>query len=170
MTALLQLFIDLCLLRNVPQNLPNSPFLMLLLAGGYLTAGLGVSLHEQPFGLALLTSAVDTGLLAALAGISLWILNKPARFIQTFTALAGTGIIFTLMGWPLIAWLQTLPEGEPSNLFLLLLGLIIWNIVVIGHILRHALDMVMWAASTIALFYIYLSIRVMSALYIAGSS
>ena len=169
MTALLKLFINLCRLRGAPQDLPASRFLMMLVASGYLAVGLGVSLHEQPPGLALLSAIVDTGLLAALAWVSLWILGKTPRFTQTFTALAGTGILFGLMGWPLIAWLQTLPEGEPSNLFLPLLGLIIWNIVVIGHILRHALDMVMWASSGIALFYIYLSIRVMSALYIAGN-
>ena len=169
MSALLQIFIDLCRLRGGPQDLPASRFLMLFSAAAYLLVSLGVSLHEQPPGLALLSAMVDTGLLAALAGVSLWILNKTPRFTQTFTALAGTGTLFGLMGWPLIAWLQTLPEGEPSNLFLLLLGLIIWNIVVIGHILRHALDMVMWASSTIAMFYIYLSIRVMSALYIAGA-
>ncbi len=169
MTALLTLFIDLCRLRSAPQDLPASRFLMLLTTGSYLAVSMAVSLHEQPLGLAALSAIVDTGLLAALAGVSLWILNKTPRFIQTFTALTGTGTLFGLMGWQLIAWLQTLPEGEPSNLFLLLLGLILWNIVVIGHILRHALDMMMWASSTIALFYIYLSIRVMSALYIAGS-
>ncbi len=35
--------------------------------------------------------------------------------------------------------------------------------------LHHALGIMMWAASGVALFYRYLSIRAMSALYIAGA-
>ncbi len=169
MTTLLLLFIDLCRLRRGPQDVPASRFLMMLTAGGYFVIGLAVSLLEQPPGLAILSAAVDTLMLAALAWLSLWIIGKTARFTQTYTALAGTGILFGLMGWPLVAFLQGLPQGQGSSLSLLLLGLVIWNIVVIGHILRHALGLMMWAASGLALFYVYLSIRVMSALYIAGT-
>jgi hypothetical protein len=104
-----------------------------------------------------------------LAFVSLWITGHTERFAQTFTALTGTGVLFNLMGLPLIGLLQQVPEGETSNLSLFLFFLIIWNIVVIGHILRHALDMAMWLASGVALLYVYTSIRVMSALYIAGS-
>jgi len=169
MTALLLLFIDLCRLRRGPQDLPASRFLMTLAAAGYFVIGLAISLLEQSLGLAILSAAVDTLMLAALAWLSLWIIGKTVRFTQTYTALAGTGILFSLMGWPLIAFLQGLPQGQGSSLSLLLLGLVIWNIVVIGHILRHALGLMMWAASGLALFYMYLSIRVMSALYIAGT-
>ncbi|HHH48648.1 MAG TPA: hypothetical protein ENK51_07165 [Gammaproteobacteria bacterium] len=169
MTTLLLLFIDLCRLRRGPQDVPASRFLMMLTAGGYFVIGLAVSLLEQPPGLAILSAAVDTLMLAALAWLSLWIIGKTARFTQTYTALAGIGILFGLMGWPLVAFLQGLPQGQGSSLSLLLLGLVIWNIVVIGHILRHALGLMMWAASGLALFYVYLSIRVMSALYIAGT-
>jgi len=144
MTALLQLFINLCRLRSTPQDLPTSHFLMMLTAAGYFLVGLAVSLLEP----------VDTLMLAALAWLSLWIIGKTPRFTQTYTALAGTGVLFGLLGWPLITFLQGLPEGQGSSLSLLLLGLIIWNIMVIGHILRHALGIMM---------------RVMSALYIAGT-
>jgi len=169
MTALLQLFIDLCRLRRGPQDLPASRFLMMLSAAGYFVIGMAVSLLEQSLGLAMLSAAVDTVMLAALAWLGLWITGKTTRFTQTYTALTGTGVLFGLLGWPLIAFLQGLPEGQGSSLSLLLLGLVVWNIAVIGHILRHALDLMMWAATGVALFYMYLSIRVMSALYIAGS-
>ncbi len=169
MSPLLRYFIDLCRLRAAPQDLPYSRPLMWLTLASYFIVGLGVSLVEQPAGPALVSALVDTALLTALAWVSLWILGKTRRFVQTLSALAGSGTLFGLMGWPLIALLQHVPAGEPTSLSLLLLGLIVWNIVVIGHILRHALDMAMWASSGIALFYVYLSIRVMSALYIAGN-
>jgi len=169
MTALLRYFIDLCRLRAAPQDLPCSRPLMLLSLGSYFGIALGVSLVEQPAGPALVAALVDTTLLSALAWLSLWVVGKTPRFTQTLTALAGSGSLFGLLGWPLIALLQHVPQGEPTSLSLPLLGLIIWNIVVIGHILRHALEMAMWVASGIALFYVYVSIRVMSALYIAGN-
>jgi hypothetical protein len=169
MTRLLSLFAHLCLLRAAPQQLPHSSFLMLLALGGYFLVGLSISLMQQDLGPALLSSAVDLGLLVGLARLALWITNKGARAVQTVTALAGTGTLFELMAWPLITLLQTSTQGTSSGLSLLLLLLIVWNIVVIGHILRHALDLAMWLASGIALFYIYTSMRVMSALYIAGS-
>ncbi len=169
MTALLQLFIDLCRLRRGPQDLPVSRFLMMFTAASYFAIGLAVSLLEQSLGLAILSAALDTLMLATLAWLSLRVIGKTPRFTQTYTALAGTGILFGLMGWPLIAWLQGIPEGQGGSLSLLLLGLVIWNIMAIGYILRHALGIMMWAASGVALFYMYLSIRVMSALYIAGT-
>ncbi len=169
MTTLLLLFINICRLRGTPQDLPGSRFLLILTTTGYFAIGLAVSLLELSLGLAILSAMVDTLMLAALAWFSLWITGKTPRFTQTYTALAGTGVLFGLVGWPLITFLQGLPEGQSSSLPLLLLGLVIWNIMVIGHILRHALGIMMWAASGLALFYMYLSICVMSALYLAGS-
>jgi hypothetical protein len=169
MLKLLMFFVDLCRLRSAPQDLPHSLPLLSVTTLVYAFMGFTVSSLEQSFGYALFATLVDVALFAALAFVSLWITGHTERFIQTFTALTGTGALFNLMGLPLIAMLQQVPEGEPSNLSLLLLGLIIWNIVVIGHILRHALNMVMWLASGVALLYVYTSIRVMSALYIAGT-
>ncbi len=169
MTTLLLLFIDLCRLRSTPQDLPCSHFLMMLTAASYFAIGLAMSLLELPLGMAILSATVDTLMLAALAWFSLWITGKTPRFTQTYTALAGIGILFGLVAWPLLTFLQGLPEGQSSSLPLLLLGLVIWNIMVIGHILHRALGITMWAASGVALFYMYLSLRVMSTLYIAGT-
>lgn len=169
MTSILMSFVNLCRLRAAPQELPYSTWLMGAALFCYFLIGLGIALAEQTFGPALLTSCVDVGLLVGLARLALWITNHGARTVQTVTALAGTGTLFELMAWPLIAALQAVAEGTPSTLSFLLLVLIVWNIVVIGHILRHALDITLWIASGIALLYVYTSMRVMSALYIAGT-
>ncbi len=170
MTTLLLLFIDICRLRGTPQDLPGSRFLLILTTSGYFAIGLVISLLALPLGLAILSAMVDTLILVALAWFSLWITGKTPRFTQTCTALTGTGVLFGLVGWPLITFLQGLPEGQNNSLpLLLLLGLVIWNIMVIGHILRHALGIMMWAASGLALLYMYLSIRIMNALHLTGS-
>lgn len=169
MTSILACLINLCRLRAAPQDLPYSALLMVVTMSCYFLVGLGVSLAEQKFGPALLTSLVDLALLVGLARLSLWITNHGTRAVQTITALAGTGTLFELMAWPLIISLQAMGDQPSSMLSLLLLALIVWNIVVIGHILRHALDLAMWVASGVALLYIYTSMRVMSALYVAGT-
>ena len=170
MTSILLSFINLCRLRAAPQDLPYSILLMGATLVCYFLAGLGIASSEQAFGPALLTSVVDVVLLVGLARLALWITNHGARAMQTVTALAGTGTLFELLAWPLIATMQGVTAGAPSTtLSFLLLALIVWNIVVIGHILRHALDMTMWIACGIALLYVYTSMRVMSALYIAGT-
>lgn len=170
MNALLILIINIMRLRAAPQDLPHSWFLMLLSVGAYLLMGLVISLLDQAFGLALLSAGVDTVLLIGLAYLALWIRNFQYRAVQTITAFAATGTVFEIIGWPLVTYLQQTSADNPSSLSILLLVLIIWNITVIGHILRHAIEVPMWVGTGVALLYIYTSIRVMVALQIAGTA
>ncbi|MCF6255356.1 MAG: hypothetical protein L3J98_06025 [Gammaproteobacteria bacterium] len=168
MNALIILIFNIMRLRAAPQDLPHSRFLMLLCIGAYLLMGLVIAALDQTFGLALLSAGIDTLLLIGLAWLALWIRGYQGRIIQTVTAFAATGTLFAFMGWPLVAYLQQTSADDPSSLSILLLVLVIWNISVIGHILRHAVDVPMWIGTGIALLYIYTSIRVMVALQIAG--
>ena len=168
MFSLLRIFIDLCRFRSAPQDLPYSKFLMSLCVGCYFIVGFIVAVADQPFGQSIIITSADTGLLVGLAYLGLWVRDSIPRATQTITALAGTGALFELVGWPLVTYLQNLQEGETSGLALLLPGLVIWNIAVIGNILKHALEIPMWIGTGIALLYIYTAIRVMSVLYVAG--
>jgi hypothetical protein len=170
MNALLILIFNIMRLRAAPQDLPHSWFLMLLSVGAYLLMGLVISLLDQGFGLALLSASIDTLLLIGLAYLALWIRNFQARAVQTITAFAATGTVFEIIGWPVVTYLQQTSADNPSSLSLVLLALIIWNITVIGHILRHAIEVPMWIGTGVALLYIYTSIRVMVALQIAGTA
>lgn len=170
MSSLLRIFFDLCRFRSAPQDLPYSKFLMALCVACYFLVGFAIALAEQPLGQSIITASADAGLMVGLAYLGLWVRDFMPRVTQTITALAGTGTLFELIGWPLVTFLQTLEEGETSSLSLLLLGLVIWNIAVIGNILKHALEIPMWIGTGIALLYIYTSIRVMSVLYVAGSA
>ncbi len=168
MNALVIQIFNIMRLRAAPQDLPHSRFLMLLCISSYLLMGLVIASLDQTFALALLSAGVSTVLLVGLAWLALWIRGFQGRVIQTVTAFAATGTLFELMGWPLVAYLHQVSADDPSSLSLLVQALIIWNIGVVGHILRHAVDVAMWVGVGIALLYIHTSIRVMIALQIAG--
>jgi hypothetical protein len=168
MNSLILLILNIMRLRAAPQELPHSRFLMLAFIGTYLLMGVVISLLDQGIGLALLSAGVDTGLLIGLAYLALWVRGYQGRTMQTVTALVTTGTLFEIISLPLVAYLQQASADNPSNLSILLLLLIIWNIAVIGHILRHAIDVVLWLGIGISLLYVYTSMRVMVALHVAG--
>ena len=168
MHALITLFVDLCLLRAKPQDLPSSKFLMLLCIGCYLLLGFALSIQEQGFSMAALTAMTDTGLLVGLIYLGLSIKNSLPRSLQTITALTGTGALFEFVSWPLVSFLQTLGESEGSSLWMILLALVLWNVTVIGNILRHAIEVPLWVGISIALLYIYISLQVMAVLFALG--
>jgi hypothetical protein len=64
-------------------------------------------------------------------------LHKLKRFNQTGSALLLIELLFTLLALPLVSWYQRTASTESG---LLMLILIFWNIVVIGHILRHSFE------------------------------
>lgn len=166
MNALALIFINLCRLRAGPQDLPYSPLLLGLSILGYALVGLGVALLDQALNWALISTGVDTLLLLGLAWLGLWVRERLPRAVQTMTALTGTGMLFGLMGWPVIGWLQRMGDNPSSLLALILFLLIIWNIAVIGNILRHALDLPLWLGAGVALLYVYTTLRVMSILHL----
>lgn len=169
MIAIFQYFFELCRFRANPQDLPSSVVLKYFSIATYMVVGLAVTLLSQPMGQALVSVIIDTMMLVGLAWAGLWVRNFTDRTTQTVTALAGTGTIIGLIGLPVMAWLHNSPEGQATLASLMLLLLVVWNVAVIGHILRHALSLPFWAGIGISVFYIYTSIRVMSALFIAGS-
>lgn len=168
MPTLIKLFFDICLLRANPEDLPYSKVLQNLSILGYALVGLVISIMGQSFGNAALAAVVDTGLLVGLAYASLWIRSFLRRSTQTITALAGTGVIFSIVSFPIMVWLQGITNDQPSTVSLLLLILITWNVAVIGHILKSALSIPFWAGIGIAIMYVYTSLRVMSILFISG--
>ena len=86
MHAVVDPFIQICLLRRGPQDLPTSGILLAIaLTAHTVMAMLFFAIYEG-VARALLSGALDTTLLAVLTGILLFIQRKSARFVQTLTA------------------------------------------------------------------------------------
>ncbi len=168
--SLLKRFYEICLLRAGPQDLPASRFLLALTLVIYLAMGTLLSSLNLAWWQALLLVAVDTAILGGLAFMLLWVRQLPERFVQVFSALLGTGAFFELLALPLLFWqqqsvgaFQGAPEDAGMGVFVSALVLwlcLFWNLIVIGHILRHALSTLMPVGVALAVAYMFISISV----------
>jgi len=138
----LAIFINICRLRQGPQDLPTSLPLLQFTLLLYTLSSIALSLIEIPLKGAVLSSLLDVGLLVGIIGSLLYSTNYGARLPQTLTALAGTGFFFGLISHPLFYWLR---QADAQNLSIdlplfLLLVVVTWNLAVYAHVIRNALE------------------------------
>ena len=158
MNALFNLFLDICLFRKGPQDVPSSAALLKMCLLGYGLSGVLVLLISTPAPLALLQILLDMVLLSGLLYLALIAYRHPKRFEQTLSALTGTGTLMGLLALPLIVWLAHQDPSDDTQLpSLLTLLLMVWSIAIITHILRHALNTSIWIRALYALGYTFLS-------------
>ena len=173
MKVLILRFIDICLLRAGPQDLPASSVLLMLTLIAYCSAGLLLSLVNTGLANAILLVVVDVLLLAGLAYLILWIRLLTVRFMQALTALAGSGAILEFSIWPVVYWqqLSTATDGPGLLIASLLLWIwLFWNIAVVGHILRHTLSTTFFNGALLSLLYMFISISVIRTLFYSSTA
>jgi len=161
---LLNFFIDLCMLRRAPQDLPASQSLFTLVLALNALAGflLGVQTWAGP-GVAIAATVVDIAVLLGLLRLALQVRGMVARFAQSATALLGAGTLFTLLAMPLQPLLDT-PDGMEIGAVLYLL-LLAWVQLVYGHVLRHALNISLVSGIGLSLLYTFTSAVVIELLF-----
>ncbi len=155
-------FIEICLLRRAPNQIPASTLLLRLAVAGYLLTGLLIALPGLSPGEGLLSTALDFVLLFGLTGLGLYLAGRRERITQTLTALAGAGTVVNLLALPVVLWLQTSSEAPLPSLLLLLLT--IWSIAILGHILRHAFSILFAFGILLAIGYYWLLLGLLSLL------
>jgi len=150
LSKLLHYFWQLCLLRSTPQALPASvPLFYLLLL---VNAVLGVLFYWQSElqpGLILLEMGSEYLFQFGMLFIALYLLGKQARFIQTANALLGANTLLALLALP---FLLMVPSARLELIAaLVFLFLIVWGVIVGGHILRHSFDISPYAGILLSL-------------------
>lgn len=168
---LFNLFVDICLLRAGPQDLPGSGFLLLLtVLLSLLTGTLVIVGTFGTLGAALAAQMLDILLLLGLLRLLLQLTGKSARYQQTASALFGSGVLINLVTMPL----QLLYSGDPSGpalgemgtLFYLII--IVWALVIVGHIIRHALEIRLAAGIMLSLGYFLIANYIIQTLFTAA--
>ena len=166
MSRLLTIWLDICLLRAGPQDLPASRVLLGLTLTSYLLVSTLLSLPGYPVFTSLQIAAADLVLLVLFAVSMLYLTGRAARFNQTLSALAGTGTLLGLLGLPLVHALYRAQDAEQVSLPVLLfwLLLMVWNLLVMAHIIRHALSIILPIAVAIAVLYTLVAMQLITAL------
>lgn len=139
---LAKLFWNICLFRRGPQDVPSTDALTAVLL--LLTAAVGTLIVyiNYPLATALRAGVVDSVSVWVTTAALLALFRRPRRIRQTFCAIAGSGLVISLLALPLIYWGDLAGETNPDALApsLLLTLLIFWNIAINAHVYRHALD------------------------------
>jgi len=171
MLLIIKLFWDICLLRANAEDIPASRVLTIFTVFIYFMMSLGITLImvDNKLAKAMLTVIVGLIMMIGFALAGLWVRSFMNRSMQTVTALAGSGIIFNLISWPLILLSSRYPAEQLMFSRYLLLLLLFWNIAVIGHILRNALSIPFWAGVGISILYVFTYLRVITVFLAAGS-
>lgn len=172
MLRLITVWLDICLLRAGPQELPASRVLLWLSLAVYSLVSFFLSQASYPAGIALQMAGMDLALLVVFAVAPLYLLNKSARIGQTLTALAGSGALLGLIALPVI---QILADGQDTSevppfaalLWLLLFG---WSLLVMAHIMRHALSITFPAGLGVAILYMLVAMQLIGAVFPAETN
>ncbi len=158
MLSLIRFFAQLCLLRARPQDLPASQSLLGMVA--IVNVIIGTILVAPALGnpiAAFFASLMDTVILGAFVFLVLKFRNHPERFIQTAASAIGVSAVISALSLPLQWMLPVGPEGAAvpaaESASLMLLILIVWLQVALGHVLRHAIDVSLMLGIALAFLY-----------------
>lgn len=170
--SVLQKLLSLLVLKSAPQDLPYSLQLMLRLVLAYILSGIAVlqtTLNPDD-----LFSGLFLGLLIQYVFIYsvLKALDKSERFVQTFSAMLGIGVLFNLLSWPVFSVLsdETTQDVMKSSMSLMFLLIISWEVLVKAHIFKHALEMRMASALAISFSLFFISIALSQLLFPGNGS
>ncbi len=163
-------FFDICRLIKGPQDIPESKNLLTICVVVYGFLSILLASLSQPTDKAILAGILEVALIMIFSLALLQARGKSSRWTQTVTALVGTGIIISIIAFPVyiligVGELNELESSTRQSLGLLLLAsLACWNIVIMGHILRHALEVNFMFAVILAITYIWIIFSFTSAI------
>ena len=154
---MLKTFINICLLKEGPEDLPHSYVLLgIVILLGFLISILIGSI-DQNIKVAGLASIL--GLFFTFVFSKLLLINKPERFLQTFTAMIGVDAIISVVSVPSFYSLKFLELSELTEMFfsLTIFALLVWVVIVYGYIFSKALSIMMGYGVAISIGYAFLS-------------
>lgn len=149
-----QVFWDIALWRRGPRDLPASLALLAFVAVVYTAVSTFQSYVAYGEGDALARALLDLGVTAVLFFVALAIPRRTHRYLQTLTAVLGCS---ALLGVPSLALLALKVAVGPGPIATLIafatLPLLAWALLVVGHIVRQALDAPLITGMAVALTY-----------------
>ena len=160
-------YFSICCFKKGPQDLPVSRELLALSLTGYGFSSFLLALSTQNVDIAVLTGLIDAALLAGISQIVMACWRLSERWAQTAAALSGTGTIFSILALPFSYLLANSSNTDPwiLYLFLFVISLLVWNIAVMAHIMRHALSSSFALGVLVDLFYVWVITATITSLF-----
>ena len=165
MLAIFRLFVDLCLFRKAPQDVPYSVFLFVLMLSLKVILSLVylfmlVEESRRPeFSEAVIFIALRTVLFVVILISIMYILGLRNRILQTLTAIQGTDAVFELIFLFVGLALSLLPQGSPVFIIVIMLYLG-WKLAVQSNIYRYAMSISLLTAGFLAAGLFFLEILI----------
>ncbi len=157
---LINIFVEICFLMRGPQDTPADKGLFKYVLGLYFAVStLLTSLSTNLF-FAIIQALAELGLLMGFIWVVLWYSHKLARFEQTATAMLACGTLFTIASLPFFYWLET-HVAESKILSYTVMLLLVWNLVVVGHIIRHAISKPLSFGIGLSFLYVFFSTQIL---------
>ncbi len=171
MGAYLQLFWDLCRVRRGPADVPASTTLLVVLALLYWIGSAVQSRIAYGPGRFLGPATLDLALTLAFFAVVLAVTGRRQRYRQTVGAVLGASILLTP---PLLLLLcvpdpAALPAGLDALLRVAMLALVVWYVVVVGSIMRSALDCGIAAGMALSVTYFLAGAALVESLFPPGA-
>lgn len=157
---LIQPFIDLCLFKTSPADIPPSRWLLRIILAIYLVLGAVIGLLDTTFTHSVISSISDTAMMIFLVWLLLKVRGYGQRYQQVLTAMAGTGVVIGLVGIPILWLFHQVEESQRATSYVMLpvIALLFWNLMVTAHIFRSALDIKPGIAAIITVIYTVLTL------------
>jgi hypothetical protein len=160
---LIVLFVDICLFKKGPQDVPASRLLFGLALAAYWVVGIALlSLHSDWLE-AVGQAVTESLLLLVFCWVLLRLTNRLSRLLQTTTALLATDALISLPGALLLSWWLARPDA--AGLQFGLVALTIWHLAVISQVLRLAVSRPLAFGVVLALTYVGVTYTIMTMLF-----
>ena len=164
-------FFDICRFKRKPQDIPQSVNLMSLSVFIYLIVATLLLVFTETAGRSFLFACVEIVILLLFTIGLLMLSGKTNRWIQTITSMSGTGVVLSLIALPvyILIGIYTPADASSNPLYtvavMILAALALWNIAVMAHILREALEVGMFTGMMLAISYIWIILSVSAAMF-----
>ena len=167
MYALIEPFVQIALLRRKPQDLPVSRLLLQVTLIAHAFMGMLMFAPQLALPQALLAGITNTLLMGVLTASLLFATGMSKRITQSLTAMAGSDVVVSLVALPVTLMLQGEVNADSTQQIASLLAiiLVVWNLFVIGHVLRHAISSTLPVGIALSLVFIVLSFKLTHSLF-----
>ncbi len=170
MLQFLKVFVDIVLWRRGPQDLPASALLLGLAGAAYVVVSImQLAWLDEPPAAWLVFVVLDPLLLTGGTWLLLRLFGRRERFLQTATAVLGTGALLGAALFLPMQWLLAVLDVRPGSTIagVAALALVVAFALVTGRILQRAMDSSLITGVALSLTY-FLLINLL--LNVAGGS